>query len=510
MKLTYHTALFILCLVVVSACYKDKGVYTYKDKEEITITGIEGAYTKISFFDKIVADPQVTSTDPEADFSYFWGIYETNVQGSVPKIDTISKQKALDYMVAKPAKTWVLVFGVTNKHTGYGKIVTSSVNVITEFTRGWYVIKDDGTNTDVDMFLTPNSHFPADAKAPRDNVFSLVNERNMPGKARKISFCTNYKTTVNGTTYANTRTMFLLSENDAVAVNMSTFKVINPFENLYYAVPAVKAPSYVGEAAQANYLVNDGKLHSIYNMSLNVGKFGAVIMRDDVNTSYHLSKHALTYSAWNPFFYDEMSSSFVSATGTASTMSKVGDVTGSEMPAEHTNKTLLFMGSRHFNPFAGYALFQDKTDPSLKILSSIVPSGFNLKIDNDTLAPAEKLYNAEKCALNFQDESILYFNVGREIWSRNLVNRAEALQFTVPAGEEVAFISHRKYSSETAYAYNYIMIATNVSGKYKVRMFKKTSGNLAAEPDFVLEGNGNVADVMYITPSVSGTTYANQ
>lgn len=168
------------------------------------------------------------------------------------------------------------------------------------------------------------------------------------------------------------------------------------------------------------------------------------------------------------------------------------------------------MGSRHFNPFAGYALFQDKTDPSLKILSSIVPSGFNLKIDNDTLAPAEKLYNAEKCALNFQDESILYFNVGREIWSRNLVNRAEALQFTVPAGEEVAFISHRKYSSEAAYAYNYIMIATNVSGKYKIRMFKKTSGNLAAEPDFVLEGNGNVADVMYITPSVSGTTYANQ
>jgi hypothetical protein len=42
-----------------------------------------------------------------------------------------------------------------------------------------------------------------------------------------------------------------------------------------------------------------------------------------------------------------------------------------------------------------------------------------------------------------------------------------------------------------------------------VRVFSKTSGNLAADPDFTMEGSGSVGDVIYIAPRINNYTYPN-
>jgi len=132
---------------------------------------------------------------------------------------------------------------------------------------------------------------------------------------------------------------------------------------------------------------------------------------------------------------------------------------------------------------------------------------------NDTLAATDKLNNAERFGLIVEDENILYFSVGQEIWSWNLSNGVEQLQFTVPAGEKVTFIRHRKYAgsntTEQPFYYNYMLIGTTSGGSYKVRAFRKTSGNLASAPDFTMEGKGSVGDVIYIAPPVSNYTYPN-
>ncbi|WP_346316140.1 PKD-like family lipoprotein [Chitinophaga sp. YIM B06452] len=508
MKLIYQS-LAACCMLLISSCYKDHGNYTYDVPEEITITGIAGTYDKVSLVDRITIDPQVSSSDPKAEFTYWWGIYETNVQGSAPKVDTIGRTKALDYLVTQPAKGWVLVFGAKNVHTGVSRIVTAGVNVITQFTRGWYVMKDDGAKTDVDLFLTPSGIVPA---SKTENVFSMVNNRKLDGEASLFGFYTNYKSNVTGT-LANTRALFILSGKDASVVNINTFKEIHGLSGLFYETPSVKKPGSISEASQANYFVNGGHLHSIYSMSANVGLFGGKQLRDDNNSPYSLSKYFLAYSFYNPFFFDELSSSFVSATGTGSVLSAVTDAPGTEMPANSNNKELLFMGIKSTNPYAGVALFRDKTDPALKILSIITPSNFSLKMENDTLAATDKLNQAERFGMIVADENILYFSAGGEVWSRNLSNGAEQLQFTVPAGENITFIRHRKYAGNTTaeqpFYYNYILIGTTVNSQYKVRAFPKTSGNLAASPAFTMEGQGSVGDVIYLAPPMGNTTYPN-
>lgn len=501
----------ILCLGIslfISSCAKDHSNYDYADKEVITVTGMDAVYTKTSGVDRLAVNPVATSTDPNAKFEYLWGIYETNVQGYAPVLDTLAKTKELDFLVNQAAKLWILVLRVTNTNTGYAQFFTADVNVITAYTRGWYIQKDNGTQTDLDLFLTETNSVP-DGKL--ENVFSLANGSKLDGKANQLTFLSAYKSDIlTPGRFSNTRTFFITTDKEVVAVDINTFKVLRNFNSLFYSPPAIKAPKFVFLGAQANYINNNGQLYSIYTMSANTGQFGVGKIKNELGESYNLSKYFLGSYVSNPVLFDEVSSSFISSTGSGTTLLAAGDASTTQMPANNNNKTLLYMGQRQASPLLGYAVLQDKTDPSLKILAKVTGNNTaKLELLNDTLKPTDKIYNATRYTLFNGDENMIYFVVGNEVWSRNLTNKFEQLQFTAPAGETITYIRHRKYStsSDINFAYNYFVIATKMGANYKVRMFNKANGNLNASPEFTMEGIGAVADVFYLSPKISEYTY---
>jgi len=503
-----HIIISLLAMIVlVTSCFKDKSNYDYLSSEKITVTGVNASYDRISMVDSIVITPTIVSTDATAQFSYFWGIYETNVQGTAPKVDTICKTKDLHYFVKQPAKTWVLVYGAKNKNTGYMQITTSTMNVITQFTRGWYVLKDDGSKTDMDLFLTPTTITPTTVMT---NVFSLLNGHKLDGKAKVMNFESGYKSYVTGA-LGNTRAMFIATDKDASIINTNTMLEIKNFNGCFYVPPTVKAPGTICTGSSADYFVNDGQVYSIYSMSSNTGVFGNRQMKDAINTPYHVSDFYYTYLAYDPIFFDETSSSFVSAGGAGTVLNTVTDAAGTAMKANNNNKTLLFMGMKTTS--SAVAVFQDKTIPTQKILSQITTTVSAFKMVNDTLLSNSKLYTATKYTCNYVDEGMIYFVVGgNQVWSRNLVNKAEQLQYTAPAGETINFIRHKKYTvgtTELPFNFNYIMVGTTIGTNYNVRMFTKTAGNLSTTPAFTLTGTGTAGDVFYLTPSVSYGTYQN-
>ncbi len=505
----YNLILLITLALIAHSCFEDHTNYDYLDHEVISVKGIDASYNKVSMVDSLNITPTVSSSDLKAEFDYFWGIYETSVQGSAPKVDTISKELSLKYLIRQPAKTWVLVFGAKNKNTGYTKLITSTINVGTQFTRGWYVLKNEGNQSDLDLFLTPTSIEPA-STVP--NVYSFVNNRKLDGKGLGMNFESTYKSFVTGVN-ANTRAFFIFTDNDASIVNTNTMKEIKNFGQCFYTAPAVKSPGFIMVGSMADYFINNGQLHSIYTMSSNNGIFGSIQMRDAVNSPYYLSKYYITTSVNDPIFFDETSSSFISAGGAGTMLTAVTDAAGTAMSANKNNKNLLFMGISNTGSttLAGVAVLADKTNPQLKILSTITPKVSAFKMVNDTLLSTSKLYNATKYAANIGDETLLYFVVGNEVWSRNLTNKFEQLQYKVPAGETITFIKHRKYTTTTepAYAYNFIMVGSTDGTNYSIRMFNKSAGNLAGTPSVVLTGKGQATDVFYLSPSVNYTTYPN-
>lgn len=510
MKLAKYILTLTSSMMLLVACYKNNSTYNLTDREEITVTGIESSYQRVSVKERLEIQPTVTSNLPGAEFEYFWGIYETNLtgNGAVPKLDTIARTKDLDYLVVQPAKVWMLVFCAQNIKTGYRKYVNAEVTVTTEFTRGWYVLKDDGAQTDVDMFVTPSSIIPT---SKVENVFSNINGRKLDGKALQLNFYHDYKSdaAIPGT-FANTRAMFLLSDKDAAVVNINSMGILRDFSTLFYDPPAVKAPMFLTNGGPALIFNNNGRIHSFSTIGSNKGRFPGFQLRDNQNSDYYASKYFLGNPLSNCYIFDETSSSFLQISGGNTVLNTVTDGQSTELSANRNNKTLLYLAQKNNGqPYVGYGLFQDKTNSSLKTLSFITPSLTAFTMTNETLQPTDKIYSATKYALNNSDEDMIYFVVGNEIWSRNLSNKFEQLQYTVPQGETITFLRHRHYSLEPAYSYNYIMVGSTSGGKYKVRMFTKTSGNLSSTPVFTLEGDGSVGDVIYISPSVTGMTYAN-
>ncbi|WP_316816140.1 PKD-like family lipoprotein [Pedobacter nyackensis] len=508
-----HIYILLFCGIatLLSSCKKDNGNYDYQTAEEITVEGFDNKYTLISEKDRITLDPKVTCSDPNAELEYMWGIYETSVVGGVPVLDTIGRTKALDYPIKRPAKDWILVLRVTNKKTGYAKYVNSTLTVVTEFTRGWYVAKDDGVQTDLDLFLTPGSIIP---QSKRENIFSLVNGGKINGKAKLLTYVHNYASTVTGA-LGNTKTLFVTTDRDVSAVYISTLKQIKNMDNLFLGNPPAKAPGAVFPGSSAIYLTNEAKLYALGTQSFNTGLFGAPKMKDPANPAYRLSDYFLHGPSVEPVFYDDLSSSFLTiSTGTTPIMDAMTDEIKTAMPATNNNKKMLFMGHKlsvylsteYRNKTIGYAVFQDKTDAGLKILTKVEPNKAKMFLTNDTLKTTDKLYNASDYALVIADEEILYFITDNQVWSRNLSNKTEKLEFTPPSGEELTFIRHKKYT-ETNYGFNYIMIGTKLGDSYKVRMFNKASGSISGDPAFVLEGKGIVRDVTYISPTVGEFTY---
>lgn len=509
MKKSKNTILIFLMFLLFS-CKKDEVQYIFPAREVITVQGVNEHYNVVSGIDKLVVKPEIVS-NKEGEFEYLWGIYKADVQLTAAVLDTIAFTKDLDYLVKEAANNWILLLRVRNKKTGYSQYFTSTLSVGTQFTRGWYVLKDQNEKADLDLFLTPSS---IKGETYVENVFSKINGKQLDGRGSLLSFNTFYKSESAPGVFDNTRSLFLVSEKDASVVNVNTMKEIFPYNTLIFGGPDVKKPMVIANNFLVFYMINNGALHSMIGQGPSFGQFGGRKLKNTNNDPYYLSKFHLSYI--QSLFFDEMSSSFVTSTDRSLYLMPIVETPGLPapmfMPGNNNNQTLLFMALKARGPYTGVAIFQDKTNSSKKsigVISAPMSPTVPIRIANTPLQTTDKIFNAENYGLIFEDENMIYFSVGKEIWTRNLSNNFEQLQFQVPADEAVSFIHHRKYNgvgTDAPYAYNYIIIGTNTSsGKYRIRMFPKTSGNLSAQPAFTLEGNGNAKDVIYISPAISSS-----
>lgn len=513
MKIFFNYNALLLCALLLAACHKDMNSYDYSTIEEIEVNGIAESYNAVSNVDVLKIAPEVSSNLPDAHFEHTWTVYENNAQGYIPTVDTLSREKNLEFAVTLPAKSYTLVHIVTNKTTGLSKYTNVTLHVNTEYTRGWYVLKDDGTSSDLDQFITDGSIIPGNRK--NENIYSFINGEKLTGKGTRLTFLNNYRSTAESATPINTRTLFVGTEKDMAAVFINTLEAIRRAGTLFFGGSSVETKDMVAFISSSTInLMNNNRVYGIYAMTPNSGIFGTYAMRDDKNSAYSLSPYFFTTSNSYPYLFDNTSSSFVTSVMAGPVLTNITDDGDTQMPAQRNNKKALYLGYQkdEYDPVnykflaKGWGLFEDKDDPTLRILTYLEPDGYKMKMTCDTLRMEDRLFHASLHTLLVGAENLMYFVHDGQVYSRNLSNGNERQQFVVPGGEEVTFIRHRKYS-ETGYAFDYLMVGTKVGSRYKIRFFEKTSGNLTAEPAFVLEGEGAPRDVIYISPSVGSATY---
>lgn len=503
--------LLLLALLALNSCYKDNSSDTYTASEVITITNIEPKYDAILGVKNLLIEPEVTSSIPNAKFKYKWEIYETNASGYVPKLEFLSDEKVLDMPINKKAKRWIVVFSATNVNTNYSKIITVPVDLATIFTRGWYVLKDNGVNSDIDLFQTPISILVTE-KEPIENILLTTNQRQLQGKAGKLTMSSGYKVFSEETnSFKPTTALAISSSDDLCITEVSTMKIARDATDITYAPLSIIKPQCIHIGGMVDqYFVNDGKIHSISNSSGNSGIFGESKFIDSKGSDYYISKYVIP-GAITMLTFDDISSSFVlGANGLY--LTPCSNTPKSPISVNNNNLECLYMGNRGTGSslnYTIYGVFRDKTTGGKGIYHLdapyLKPFTFTLL---KPLTSDDKASKAEIFTTSIH-EDFIYFEADGQIWSCNVLNGVEKLEYSLPAGEKVAFLRNQECTNkaeETKYQYNYVIVGTNVGGKYIIRMFNKNAGSFDGDPIVVLNGNGNCGDIIYISPKY--TTYA--
>ena len=68
------------------------------------------------------------------------------------KIDTLSQEKDLDWIVSADPGIYRLVFEYRDKQNGIANYIESELIIESKYFRGWYVMKQNGETTDIDFF----------------------------------------------------------------------------------------------------------------------------------------------------------------------------------------------------------------------------------------------------------------------------------------------------------------------------------------------------------------------
>lgn len=485
----------LLFVIGISSCYEDKGNYDYDALFEITIDSIRESYNSYALIDTLRIHPEISPANSE--YEYWWGIYETNVQGYAPQLDTLYYTRDLEMPMTLSPGTYSLVFCAKEKSTGIAALTRADLTVVTTLSKGWYVLRSQGGYTDLDLFTETDKI---------ENVISMNNEgKLLKGEATAISHNSSYKSWDEANSrYVNTNTLFALSSEDMVALRVNEGTIIRSFEDLFYDTPDVAAPQDIYGGSIDLYMMNDGKMYTIYNMSSNSGRFG-----EPKGGDYKLSPYRVYNGIRYPLLYDENSCSFCSADTWDNLMLPLKDEGAVDTiplpPVNNMDADLLFMGPTSSN--CAYALMKKKQE-DLYLLFNMdadcyVP--YNNPIQSwDTLDNNLGLLQADRWATNTANH-IIYYAIGNTIYSCNVDGGyQERVQQVLPAGEEVTYMRHLVYSNylNPSEDFEYIAVASYDGTNYKVYFYELQAGNLQNDPE-ILEGEGKVGALIYINGTLS-------
>lgn len=491
---------FLIIVVCFSSCFEDEGNYNYTENEQITITGIENSYSRLYLKERLQIIPEVKSTDPDANFEYSWTIYS----GGTYIGDTITQTLTLDTLVDwNPEKTYTLIFAARNKNTGFTTYKSTDFVVNTPFSRGWYVLKNNGSQVDIDLYTDDNTQ--------TQNVIGFVNNKQLKGKAEHLWYISDYAIfDIEANGYKDKKTLFVLTDENLFGLNSTRATIIQNYENMYFELPQYCQPTYMGVNTYSLCMINHGQLYTLSNQSATNGKFGTpkIVAGQD---NYYLSKYAYNDYLDNVLVFDTISSTFFTGTNSLNFLTPLIDSPETELSSTANNQRLLYMGGQ--KPYYGklaFAITQDKTSGKKQIARiDLSNSKKHVTIKTDVLTPEDELSRAELHTLSFTEE-VLYFVADGQLWARNIAGKdgAEISQFHIPAGERATFIKSVKYTEKNVTNQNYVILGTTNGTNYTIRFFAKTTaGNLNPEPEIVFPRKGETAsgiaaDIMYLSPKL--------
>lgn len=498
-----HFIFTLSAIAVLAGCYGEKGNDRIVPIGQIEITGIEANYTVLSFEDNLVIRPTVQAEYPDADLEYTWFYYAGGISVDT-RIDTIGRQKDLDYPVTMPEGTFNLVLSVRNKTSDYTVTKTTSVSSVTRFSRGFYLLKQtqDG-NTDMDLHLEDG--------AVADNLLVKSLGAPLTGKPTRLGLMINYSfldrqtgKPVGGNAIAP------MSERDMRIMRISDMSLIYDHTEMFFGDQPDEAPYFACRGMLMTYYISSQGCYATRTMPefgmFSMGKFGYVL------TPTGAGPHAVQLAGFNGangvFYFDPGQRSFLC--GDMQGMLHTFSDDGKPATPNNIRDKCLFLGA-YSNMAAGvyaFSIFEGTSaQRSLYIMRLMMGNYSNPVVEKRTLAAGSKFSTATMFAANGRDARLIYGVEQNKLYMYNVEDGSE-IPCTLEgmgAGETITYMAHKYWvnTADAPYLFNCIVVATQKGNEYKVYMYDILGGQPHGIPVKTFSGTGTVVDMQYCSPKMA-------
>jgi hypothetical protein len=505
MKVKYIFSL--LTVLFLASCITDYGNYEYQDLDTVLPVSISGMKdTSITKGEYLVIDPEVTISGDQSNYTYSWYVMPAVAAGALPVKTVWSNTKKLNQQVTLAVGKYLLNLTVIDsiRDIYVRKEVTLDVKA-TEVGAGWFVLKDVDDETDFDYINGTGVVYS-------DVLLTLVEPAGsrLKGKAVRIEYQParyfHQEIDVDGKikTLSNQSVYHILSDEDIKVISSKDLKLFKNQQDIFYS-PTVCRPQNLRYANANLFLINGGKVSSIYGMMPNVGKFayqkagfytfhkdllihaggGAMGFDLDSRTFYHVDAYFdIAKFRTGPVSTTEMNATLINMlTGTEGTISASNKAHGFAV-MKNLDKEEYYLATLNYNSTNAYPIAASEGDPD--------------RVAFDTISANSKFPAAPVKAAPYSG-NFVYFAEGNKLSVyRNAsgLTVKESLLKEFPADETISYIANVYKSG----LFNYLGVLTNSSNGWKLYAFNITGlGNPEFDdtPAFVRQGVGNARFFIY-------------
>ena len=167
---TIHTFIVLMALLLVSACYEDKGNYDYLPLHRVEVKvnlnyGIKRPETPIDY----TITPEVSFNDGSTDFSNIQFIWRGNTKSDQSIGDTLSTEQSVTLHIDPAAEDYTgyyyLRLYVTDLQSGVTDMYPVNLTIIKPYTQSWFVLHDTDEHAEIgaveyaagEMIVTPDA-----------------------------------------------------------------------------------------------------------------------------------------------------------------------------------------------------------------------------------------------------------------------------------------------------------------------------------------------------------------
>ena len=491
-----------LMLLTFVSCFEDDTNYSYKPVSDIEIKNIEKLYVKVLYLgENLEITPEINTE--YTDLAYEWYLWkpskeEYNGPEYDPdyKADMISVERNLSYPIDEigEAGTYTVMLKVISKSNDYAKSFTTRLDVTTEVSRGFYILKEtaDG-NSELDL------HY-RDGEPVMANLFTAKEYGPMEGKPLSLAvhFAHGYLDPRDNKP-KNCRSISVATDQGKIAFyNSEDLNLTLDNSSVTYSGLAEDEIPYMSFAnGYCNHLLTSKGVTVTYvtTMGPSTGKFAT-----------HSNKGGSTFAfgyGEDAYFWDQDNEkiSYVNAMW----MGEVGP-NGAYEEGEYTTAGMECLTCGHneaSSPAKGYFLMKEKATGNQFMY--VIDLSATKPIDKVSIASDLKLAKATAYAFNVHEAEYIYFVADNKLYKYSLAEKKEdatpiALE-GITAGETITQLSYQ-WLNDGDYSFTHLIVGTQEGNKYRVRMYDLTA-SIPQKLVRTIEGEGIFKSVMYMSPTAS-------